>query len=140
MKKTIFLILAVLICINFISASVCDDDNNILVSNIPCEMITPTTMQCSTNATIIYLSDTSINKSVGMTVKNASLEQYNLTFDYTTAGFYSVDLCNDLNAIILVSSPNETLIPDEYGYGAYSTSISYSDYVMCSYVYDFIIN
>jgi len=88
--------------INVASAYVCDDDNNINSSYIPCEAITPSGMTCSGNVSIIFLSNTSINKSINTSLKDPILLTYNFTFDYNLSGQYFLTLCDNATATITV--------------------------------------
>lgn len=100
---------ALIICIifsiylvGFAAAGACPDDNNIQSTNLPCEMLTPPQMNCTGNATILNLANSTQTQNVSMTLKYASSGVYNFTFNFTDLGFYYVQLCDNSTAVLRV--------------------------------------
>lgn len=115
MKKITFQIISIflVLLVSIIPSGysyVCDDSNNILTTNLPCEGITPASMSCSSDASIINLANYSDNRSNPMFLKIPASSQYNFTFDYNSSGQYLVTLCSNITAIITVTS-NITVPP-----------------------------
>ena len=88
-------------------AYTCQDKTDL--KYIPCEMITPANMNCTTNATITYLNNQSINISTNMTIKTVANDTYNFTFpaNYTHIGNYRIRLCDNSTADMYVGNLDE---------------------------------
>lgn len=115
-----FIILLLLIPFSF--AYVCDDSNMIPQGQTPCEIITPKDMDCSSNATIIYLEDPTYSQNISMNLKYSISNTYNFSFPYNYLGNYWVGLCDGNSAVLRVYPDNETstnllnLLTNNYNY------------------------
>jgi hypothetical protein len=86
----------------FVSAVTCPDDNNIQVSQTPCEVLTPAAFTCSGNATIQNPQNLSQQYNASMFLKYPDSGIYNFTFNYSDAGQYLIQLCDNSTALINV--------------------------------------
>jgi hypothetical protein len=95
MKRFTFSIVILFLLFSFVSAYECQDQTEFW--NIPCDVVTPVVL-CSTNASITSLNNTAINSSVPMTPVGDGT--YNITFNYTTIGTYSIVLCDSSSGTV----------------------------------------
>lgn len=95
----------------FSFASICPDDNSILDTNVPCEGITPASMSCSENVSIVNIANFSINQSINMSIKIPASDIYNFSFSYNVSGQYLITLCNNATATITVTNGSNITTP-----------------------------
>ncbi len=113
MKKQIILSLVILIALPLISASlnttqpICDMDNEIDISDMPCMEITPTinnwTGPC--NVSIVNINSSEINYTVNMTPYIEG--KYNFSFDVSysnsSRAFYTLTLCDNSTTNVTIN-------------------------------------
>ena len=114
MKKQIIIIsLVILLVLPIITASldtslpICDMDNDIDISDMPCMEITPAltnwTGQC--NVSIVNVNDSSINYTINITPYIEG--KYNFSFDVSysnsTRAFYTLTLCDNSTTNVTIN-------------------------------------
>jgi hypothetical protein len=83
MKKIILLLICMIFLFGIVNAYVCQDDTD--DDNIPCEIITPSAINCSKNASVINLNTSAqFNYSMGEVGDGTCNFTFNLTKDGTT--------------------------------------------------------
>ena len=101
-----FVFLFLFFFIFLVSASsyvACPDDNEEDIENVPCEGITRAYVNCSGNATVMYLNNESQNYSIYLYEKNTINNTCNFTFPYTSIGDYFI-------SVPTISGTNDTAI------------------------------
>jgi len=156
--KKINLILALILVLPLISANCTESNeftqgNDINICTGLCKYQNPADLSeqldCDGNSscflTSYYPNDTLLSSYQEMTF-NGTVFNYSLGFINTTGTYTHLLFCynqygefrDTFTSSIATASGSVSEVPSVAGYGGYSNSISYSDYVICSFVYDFI--
>ena len=118
MKKQnkIMMGLLILVLLPTVMAEICPADNELDISEIPCEEITPIIYnQTECNVTIINIYDPSINYTFVMNNKSDGTWNYSFNVNYSTSNTtsYTQTLCDNSTSNVTIS-PTETA--NEYWY------------------------
>jgi len=118
MKKQnkIIIGLLMLVLLPTILAEVCPADNELDISEIPCEEITPIIYnQTECNVIIINLDDSDINYTINMTNRGDDTWNYSFNVSYSTSNTtsYTQTLCDNSTSNVTIT-PTETA--NEYWY------------------------
>ncbi len=113
MKKQTFLILTILLVLPLTMASlnttqpICDMDNDIDISDMPCMEITPalTNWTGDCNVSIVNVNQSNINYTINMTPYIEG--KYNFSFDVvysnSTQSFYTLTLCDNSTTNVTIN-------------------------------------
>lgn len=113
MKKILLIMLASLLVLPLISAGmntllpICDMDNEIDISDMPCMEITPAISGWADdcNVTIINVNESDINYTINMS--NYIDEKFNFSFDVSysnsTRAFYTLTLCDNSTTNVTIN-------------------------------------
>ena len=113
MKKNLILMLAILLVLPIVSASlntslpICDMDNDVDISDMPCMEVTPAILGVTgdCNATIININNSDINYTINMTPYID--DKYNFSFDVSYSNssrtFYTLTLCDNSTTNVTVN-------------------------------------
>jgi len=118
MKNINLIIIGIILMaiIPFVSATICPASNELDISDIPCEEITPIIYnKTECNVTIVNLNNFDINYTINMTNRGDDSWNYTFNVSYSTSNItqYIQTLCDNSTSIITIS-PTETA--NEYWY------------------------
>ena len=112
-KQMIIIILAILLVLPIVTANlntslpICDMDNEIDISDMPCMEITPamTNWTGDCNVSIVNVNDSSINYSINMTPYIEG--KYNFSFDVSysnsSRSFYTLTMCDNSTTNVTIN-------------------------------------
>ncbi len=112
-QTKILLCLVILSALPLINASECQHETQ--RQFVPCEVITDPDFSCTENATITSESNSTLNSSVEIFLKNETSQTFNFSFPFRDFIRYKIQLCDGAFAFINVVADDDVVLPDGTG-------------------------